>query len=193
VITSYDMAYDEPILFSSRPMAAAISHVSMVEVARATSAGPTYFEPQVLATTEKERALVDGGVYINNPAILGFVLAPVDQPLVLVSLGTGTRNSSSPRPFSDVKTASWLSIAQQVMEAAMTGGGEVADTLLHTLTETRGRTHRYWRMQTTVGDCNFAMDDSSAANIACLATVAERLVQERADDLDEIATVISAR
>lgn len=190
VITSYDMAYGEPILFSSRPLPASITDVSMVQVARATSAGPTYFEPQRLPVNGGQRALVDGGVYVNNPAILGFVLAPVDRPLVLVSLGTGTRNPSSPRAYNEVKTDDWLSVARQVMEAAMTGGGELADALLQNLPIAQARPHRYWRIQTTVGPCNFGMDDSSPGNISCLASVADQLVEDRASDLAEIASAI---
>ena len=93
VVTSYDMAYGEPVLFSSRPRPDFVTDVPMIVAARATSAGPTFFKPQALTDGDRERVLVDGGVYVNNPSILGYLLggqaaATEERPLFLVSLGT---------------------------------------------------------------------------------------------------------
>jgi predicted acylesterase/phospholipase RssA len=192
LVTSYDMAYGEPVLFSSQPLERTITGVPMSVVARATSAGPTYFEPQLLNVDGKQRVLVDGGVYINNPAMLAFAMAPVDRQLVLVSLGTGERNPAAPRTPEQIKSANWLSTVRQVMDASMTGGGQIADAVLRTLASTDGRPQRYWRIQTTVGECNFAMDDSSPLNTACLATLAQSLVQQHEADLAAIADAVTA-
>lgn len=193
VITSYDMAYDEPVLFSSRPRTGFLSDVPMRVVARATSAGPTYFEPQELADGERRRALVDGGVYVNNPAILGYLLganaaAADGRPLIVVSVGTGTRNPANPRTVAQVKTSNWIAVARMVMEAAMTGGGELADALLRNLAD--GTRFRYWRIQTTVGECSFAMDDSTPANVACLANRGRQTVAEHEQEIAAIAAAI---
>jgi patatin-like phospholipase/acyl hydrolase len=97
IVTSWDMAYSEPVFFSSRPRSGWITDVGMLIVARATSAGPTYFEPQVMVDGQKQRVLVDGGVFINNPAMLAFVAgleAAEGRPIDLLALGTGTRNPS---------------------------------------------------------------------------------------------------
>jgi uncharacterized protein len=164
----------------------------MSVVARATSAGPTYFEPQLLRVGEKVRVLVDGGVYINNPALLAFAMAPVDRPLVLLSLGTGQRNSSTPQTYEQIKSANWLSTIRHVMDASMTGGGQIADAVLATLARTEGRPQKYWRIQTTVGDCNFAMDDSSPQNTACLAALAQAVVRKCEADLGAIAEALTS-
>src|SRR5262249_40394745 len=139
VITSYDMTHDTPVLFSSRPLATAITDVSMIDVARATSAGPTYFEPVQLRQDERNLALVDGGVCVNNPAVLGLLLAPTDRPLLLVSLGTGVRDPGSPRSVADVKDANWAEVALMVMNAAMTGGGQLVDSVIRSFASTQGR------------------------------------------------------
>jgi patatin-like phospholipase/acyl hydrolase len=136
IVTSYDLANDEPVLFSSRPRPGCISDVEMRIVARATSAGPTYFEPQPVVEAGKQRVLVDGGVYINNPALLAYVMGAskaADRPIALVSLGTGTRNPAAPRSLEQIKTANWIEVVRMVMEAAMTGGGELADMTLSNL------------------------------------------------------------
>lgn len=186
IVTSYDIANDEPILFSSRPRSACISDVEMRVVARATSAGPTYFEPQPLVTGQTQRALVDGGVYVNNPAMLAYVYArkaAVDRPIALVSLGTGLRNPATPRSLEQAKTQNWIATVRTVMDAAMTGGGKVADETLEVLLTDPDR---YWRIQTTVGPCSFAMDDSSPQNVECLRSRAGELVGANETTLAEI-------
>jgi predicted acylesterase/phospholipase RssA len=186
IVTSWDMAYSEPVFFSSRPRSGWITDVGMLIVARATSAGPTYFEPQVMVDGQKQRVLVDGGVFINNPAMLAFVAgleAAEGRPIDLLSLGTGTRNPSDHQTPGAIKTANALNTARAVMEAAMSGGGELAHDLLSALPTELGR---YWRIQSNVGSCNFAMDDASPANVACLSRLGLELVRSHQSDLAEV-------
>ncbi|MGH7515620.1 MAG: patatin-like phospholipase family protein [Gemmatimonadales bacterium] len=192
LITSYDVAYGQPVLFTSfKWPSQALIGVSMRVAARATSAGPTYFEPQVLEVGSTQRVLVDGGVFANNPSLiantLGSVLAAdANRPLLLVSLGTGTRNPAQPRTVTQIKTQNWLGTAKGVMEAAMTGTGELADMLLPGLMNLSGGPRRYYRIQTNVGQCNFEMDDSSPGNTQCLGLLAKQVVDSRRSDLLEL-------
>jgi patatin-like phospholipase/acyl hydrolase len=191
VVTSYDMAYGEPVLFSSRPRADFVTDVAMTVAARATSAGPTFFKPLPLTDGERERILVDGGVYVNNPSILGYLLggraaAAEDRPLLLVSLGTGTRPPRT--PLTPVRMSDSFSTAQALMSAVATGGGAMGDALLSGLAD--GDAFRYWRVQTTVGTCSFTMDDSTPENVACLGARARELVTEQASRLETIAATI---
>ncbi len=196
IVTSYDMAYDEPVLFSSRPRANCLTDASMKLCARATSAGPTYFEPQSLRVGDRELALVDGGVYVNNPSLLAYVEAlhvadRTGRPLVFVSLGTGTRNPAAPRSINEVKGGNWLLVARRVMEAAMTGGGELADGVLARLFAGH-EAARYWRIQTPVAACDFAMDNSHPDNLACLQRLANEVTTARREDLAAIGKALTA-
>jgi patatin-like phospholipase/acyl hydrolase len=191
VVTSYDMAYGEPVLFSSRPREGFVTDVPMTVAARATSAGPTFFKPQALTDGDRERVLVDGGVFVNNPSVLGYLLggqAAAERPLLLVSLGTGTRPPRA--PLTPVQMNDSFSTAQALMSAVATGGGAMGDALLSGLAD--GDAFRYWRVQTTVGTCSFAMDDSTRANVACLGARARELAKEQAAQLDAIASAIAA-
>jgi uncharacterized protein len=191
VVTSYDMAHHEPILFSSRERAGFVTDVSMLVAARATSAGPTFFEPQVILSEGRQRVLVDGGVYVNNPSILGYLLASqaadaADAPLVVVSLGTGTRPPEEPSTPDELRTGDPL--ARALLEAVARGSGAMGDALLRGLAD--GERFRYWRMQTDVGTCSFVMDDSRPENVSCLSARARELASERSADLDEIAAAV---
>jgi patatin-like phospholipase/acyl hydrolase len=195
VVTSYDLAYGEPLLFSSRPREGFVSDVPMVVAARATSAGPTFFKPQLLRDGDRERVLVDGGVYVNNPAVLGYLLggeAAVrdERPLVLVSLGTGRRPPRSPLTAAEAQLVDSFGTARTLMEAVATGSGSMGDALLAGLAD--GERFRYWRLQTTVGSCSFTMDDSTSENVACLGERGRELVAESDEELAAIVQAVAA-
>ena len=195
VVTSYDLAYGEPVMLSSRPELGDVSDVTMVAAARATSAAPMFFKPQIVKDGDRDRMLVDGGLYVNSPAILGYLLggqAAVrdDLPLVLVSLGTGTRPPRTPLPVAEraqMREASTL--ARTLLEAVSTGSGKLTQLLLARLADER---FRYWRLQTTVEPCSFTMDDSSPENVACLHERARDLVSEQDEQLAAIADALAA-
>jgi predicted acylesterase/phospholipase RssA len=192
VVTSYDMAHHEPVLFSSRERVGFVTDVSMRVAARATSAGPTYFDPQELASGDRRRVLVDGGVYVNNPSLLGYLLGSrvAEAGIVLVSLGTGTRPPREPSTPDELQAGDPALLARALMEAVATGGAAMGDALLRGLAD--GDAFRYWRIQTDVGTCSFSMDDSRAENVACLGARARELAAERSDDLDAIAAAVAA-
>jgi predicted acylesterase/phospholipase RssA len=160
-------------------------------IPRPVSNGRWRFPPEPFVDEGKQRELVDGGVYINNPALLAYAISPPARPLALVSLATGTKNPGAPSSADRIKASNWVATARNVMDAAMTGGGQVADAVLRSLAST-GHPEHYWRIQTRVGSCSFAMDDSSPQNVACLAGLAARVVVDRAEDLAEIARVVAA-
>ena len=96
IVTTYDVKNNEVIMFKSR---LAIWNKDMFDaplrdVCRATSAAPTYLPAYKMSYTGKERVLIDGGVYVNNPAMsaiadavkCGINLSDIE----VLSLGTGT-------------------------------------------------------------------------------------------------------
>jgi len=195
VVTSYDLARGEPVTLSSRAELGDVSDVTMVVAARATSAAPMFFAPEIVEDGERERMLVDGGLYANNPAVLGYLLGGrvatrEDLPLALVSLGTGTRPKRTAVPVAEraqMRDAS--TVARALLEAVSTGSGNLGDLLLARVAD--GERFRYWRLQTTVGSCNFAMDDSSPENVACLYERARELVSENDKELSAITRALA--
>jgi len=96
IVTSYDIKNNEVVMFKSR-----LSNVSneydarLKDVCRATSAAPTYLPSYEMNFKGKDRLLVDGGVYINNPAMAAVADVLKSRPDVdikdieCLSLGTG--------------------------------------------------------------------------------------------------------
>ena len=77
VVTAFDMQTRTPVLFRSQEARrSADQDVLMRDVARATSAAPTFFPPLRMDWGGVEdRILVDGGVFAQNPAMIGYLEA----------------------------------------------------------------------------------------------------------------------
>ena len=70
LITAFDLKHNEPLLFKSRTAAHdPEANACLFDVCRATSAGPTYLPAHTFRYEGREVTCIDGGVYINNPAL----------------------------------------------------------------------------------------------------------------------------
>lgn len=100
LVSAYDIDCDDVYLFRTphAPHLRRDWRVSMVDVALATSAAPGYFAPHPLDGMR----LIDGGVFANNPAMLGLIEAArfCRQPLETIrvlSLGTTSEHNVTSR------------------------------------------------------------------------------------------------
>jgi hypothetical protein len=57
----------------------------------------------------------------------------------------------------------------------MDGSSDIQDQMLATLLNRELEPARYWRLQTEIAGCNFAMDDASESNIRCLLALGRQL------------------
>ncbi|MDF1597107.1 MAG: patatin-like phospholipase family protein [Acidimicrobiia bacterium] len=193
VITSYDLQTKSPVLFRSRD-ARPNGDVDplMRDVARATSAAPTYFPPlQMDWDGVKNRLLVDGGVFAKNPAMVGYIEGVTrarenglaDTDVKVVSLGTGIPGRSTSLTYKEFVSRSWLKLAEDVFRAAEDGQAALHDEVLSTLIGSQ-----YWRFQIDLTDAaSYAMDDVSEENVEALKHLGDQLVGERLDDLKRLA------
>ncbi|MBX3238312.1 MAG: patatin-like phospholipase family protein [Chitinophagaceae bacterium] len=74
LVTTYSLEKEKPFYFSSRLAEKDDNeNYEIKQIARSTSAAPTYFSPSLIDyNEEKELAMVDGGVFANNPSILAY-------------------------------------------------------------------------------------------------------------------------
>lgn len=200
LITSYGIETRKPWFFTkwkaSGENARPGYDLEMWRVARATSAAPTYFEPlewNEPAATNSEPpwdrpehdALIDGGVFANNPAMCAWAEATKlwgekHQPPqgYIVSLGTGEQNRAI--PYAKAKGWGVANWAPRIVDVVFDG---VSDTVDHQLA-TICPPERYHRFQIELDFANDDMDNITSKNIADLKEEARRLLKGRHRDFD---------
>ncbi len=212
LITSYDVRRHEPFFFKSfqpRPRAAPDPRASAVKpattiapaqppsdypmtvVGRATSAAPTYFEPEdvpasALSSGEPptDYVLVDGGTFANNPAMCAYAEAKRNYPdaeVLIVSLGTGRLTESI--SFDQAKDWGLVQWARPLLGVIMDGSSAAID---YQLDELLGPDVGHFRFQTLLEGVSDSLDDVSASNIAGLRERAEALIAADVARLDEV-------
>lgn len=110
IVSSYDIKNNEVIMFKTRnaKWSKKIFDARLKDICRATSAAPTYLPSYKMKAHGKKRILVDGGIYINNPAmaaVADVLKTRKDikiEDIECLSLGTGKYSRSL-----GVKTKSW--------------------------------------------------------------------------------------
>ena len=163
------------------------------DVARATSAAPTYFEPhQILTASGRDYyALIDGGMFANNPAACALVEAMKcfhhagEEEIVMVSLGTGARISSI--PFSKARFWGLAQWAKPVLNVVLDGGSATVDYQLQKLCEVGN----YFRFQPMLEASCSPMDKTNPANLRRLRLTADTLIREKRVELDKIAGLLT--
>jgi alpha-galactosidase len=146
-------------------------------VARATASAPTYFEPLLLG----DRPLIDGGVFAVNPGMCALAEVLRYSPgaeVVLVSLGTG--QLTRPFPWKEVRGWGLVEWARPLIDVVFDGASDVVD---YQLTQVLGPQH-FFRFQTELTAASDDLDDASAENLRALRLTGERLLEERARDLE---------
>ena len=177
MVTSYDIERRKTVFLKSwHPDH---SELLCAEASRATSAAPTYFEPVNLQWAELSATLIDGGVFINSPAVSAYAEACKwfpDEPIAMLSLGTG--ELTRPIPYDAARTwgsALWI---MSLLDCMFDGASKAAD---HQMRLFLG--DHYLRVQTPLHFASDDMDDASRANIRNLKQTAEELIEREEDAL----------
>ncbi|MFA4858651.1 MAG: CBASS cGAMP-activated phospholipase [Candidatus Margulisiibacteriota bacterium] len=185
IITSYEIEQRVAWFFKSRKAKVDPQYdFNIKDIALATAAAPTYFEPHKVIpdTLPGYLAFVDGGVFANNPAMCAYAEAkathPEAQEFILVSLGTGTR--TEPLPYNRAKKFGMAQWAVPILDVIFDG---VADTVDYQVTQLP---LKYYRFQTPINKENGEMDDTSSKNIEALKEFARKIIVEQNDLLNDL-------
>lgn len=181
-----------------------------VEAGLATSAAPTYFPALELGGG----ALVDGGVFVNNPTIAAVIEAlkrTGDEPirpedLLVVSIGTGSyERGYEPRRVAGWGALGWILPADDseppLVGAMLDGQSDASHHWAHVLLNHDpgsamatgpglGAGPRYFRWQIDLPE-PIPLDGVSASDIARLKETGEDLIEARADEIEAVAQAIA--
>jgi patatin-like phospholipase/acyl hydrolase len=192
LVTAYDIELRRPHFFKSdRAQKKPERDFHLADVARATSAAPTYFEPaRVRSRAENDPvALVDGGVFANNPAACALVEAICTYDAKLsdmefVSLGTG--ELTRPILYEEAKGWGLAKWAQPILSVVFDGVSDTVDFQVKSLIALTAKKSRYLRIQAPLHEGNDDMDDASRTNIKVLKLLAKDLILTYSDEIDEL-------
>jgi predicted acylesterase/phospholipase RssA len=204
VVPSYDLSGPAPFFFKRRyGRDDPTLDVKMAVAARATSAAPTYFEPAPVAPFPGEtrpHALVDGGVFANNPAVSAYAEAldlwGDDVEIQVVSIGTGQPpqefgRGRIPVPYGKARRWGVAHWARPVLEVVFDGVADASEWQLKRLCRhSDGDSPRYHRLQSPLPTANHALDDASKDNLERLLADAETLLDDERPTLERICDAL---
>lgn len=201
LIPTYDIGRRTVELFTrQRAISFPNDNLSVVDLARSTSAAPSYFTPYTARATDANNkpvsaldsySLIDGGVCANNPTINAYAEAQrlfPDSDYLVLSLGCGFNFSRI-----DIEAAQkwcaglWL---QPLLGVMFDGNGFSNDKAMSRLL---GRTadgkQSYFRFQPRLGGVSDSIDDAS--NVKALKELTDHFIgTEYSDKFDQFIDAI---
>ena len=201
LITSYDIQARKAVFFTSKDALERVDeNFLMWQVARSTSAAPTYFPPAIAHI--KEDALfhtIDGGLFANNPTMCAVVealkifksggkkLASPDEFMVL-SIGTGSIKKEY--PFKQAVKWGVLRWLKPIIDIMMSGVSETVDYQLRKLYATIDCSKQYHRIIPELGDADSEMDNITPKNLAALVAAGDMSARNIDVELNEIVGML---
>lgn len=201
LITSYDIENSSPYFFKrSKAREHEGYDFLMHEVARSTSAAPTYFEPNIATSfAGVDYALIDGGVYINNPSLSAYAAArklefgedrvkPTASEMLIVSVGTGS--TKHPYKYKDAKSWGAIGWIKPLIDIMMKGVAQTVDYQLKQIFDSVDKHEQYVRLKPEVHKAESSMDNASQENLSKLSQDGIDSALDFADELDRVADLL---
>lgn len=213
LITSYDFYNRRAAFFNSvdaRCKHGKVKDFYVKNIARATSAAPTYFEPaKVKSMAGGVFNLIDGGVFVNNPALCAYSEArntefskdefmrkqfkedkpdnPSAKQMYHVSIGTGSESRKI--EFDEVEDAGLIGWLPKIIDIMMSGNSETVHYHLKKMYETLEApdNHDYVRLEPSRGGAEPGMDCAYKENIAALHEAGSNFIFDHPKELTKIA------
>lgn len=181
IISSYDIRNGKPHFFKQHKSDNPIYNFKIKDVARSTSAAPTYFETaRVKNEIGTPYPLIDGGVFVNNPALVAYSEArtmdtfdfikglPTAKNMLIVSIGTG----STSQKYEYKKAKDWGAVGwiKPIIEIMMSGNAKTVHHHLDQIFKTLPKKDQqdYHRLEPTIISADSAMDNASIENMTKL-------------------------
>ena len=197
LVSSYDIKRRKAHFFTQHDANTNEHNYLVKEVARATSAAPTYFEvAKIKSLSNVTYPLIDGGVFVNNPTLCAYAEArklkfdkfrqkPSAKNMLIFSLGTGT--TSKPYYYQDAKDWGMVQWIKPIIDIMMSGVAETVVYQLKQIYDAVGTPEQYLRISPELGNANADMDDASMENLKALKVAGEKSAIKHDKDLTKLA------
>jgi len=208
LVTSYDIRNRQAFFFCQHEAAKSDKYNFYVrDVARCTSAAPTFFEcARIKAPRDQtEWVLIDGGVFANNPALCAYAevrkLTPTPplptgneltaKDMILVSVGTGHSQLQSYN-YAQAKDWGLAEWAIPILDIFSSGQAETIDYPIKSMFATipPPLTADYYRHNVELKNVDPHMDNASPKNMQALKRLGEDYAASHATELSQLATLL---
>ncbi len=201
LITTYDTFNRRTWFFNSVDAKQNEPHNFLVrDVARATSAAPTYFETaDVKSAYGTEYPFIDGGIFANNPTscalveLLEMLNTKNEKTAItdiqIISIGTGKSDAKEKRyKYNDLKNWGAIEWASPLIDMMMSASAETVDYQMEAVFKSLGAADNYCRIQPTINWADPEMDNASEENIKNLIQDADVFITKNIYMLNQIVT-----
>jgi patatin-like phospholipase/acyl hydrolase len=203
IIPAYEISKDDTVFFKSDKAQLDVARdFYLKDIARATSAAPTYFKPANIQdfAHQKTYTLVDGGVAVNNPTMSACVYALKlfgrDNDFLVVSIGTGTNYGAPSGKLSyqekTIKGGGKIDWASDIVSMMMNAANEVVDYQMAEIFISDDGKKNYYRFQVLLDPKHTALDNTSPENIGALEQYALALIKENQQEITKLVAILDA-
>ena len=195
LFTAYDIKRRKAHFFTQHRASRPDHNFLVRDVARATAAAPTYFEPAKIRSESKDSfPLIDGGVFANNPSMCAYAemrssFSTPDKKVCaadvkILSLGTGFYHE--PMNYSEVKDWGASRWAKPLVDIMMSGIGETVDYELTQLYDSVDSPEQYLRINGEIPEnVSPDLDNVEPGNLKALQEFGNQLFFENQEKILE--------
>lgn len=192
LVSAFDIGNNTPFFFKTfkaQELGRMDQNFYLADVALATAAAPTYFDPAKVRPIgyDQERYLIDGGIFGTNPAMHAYAEAGRRWPgetCSVLSIGTGGFwGPRDPKKFFGAGDVQWVSPLLGMM---LEGGSQTVDYQL------RWRGCWYQRINRSMVKASGDMDDASQKNLDALLWEAEMAIAEESAEIDSALALLTS-
>lgn len=191
MVAAYAIENRRPVFFkSAKAQRNPDFDLPMWLAARAATSAPTFFPPTRIEVGDQGDyiAVVDGGVFLNNPAVSAYAEARKNHPeceIFVLSLGTGQVTHQI--RYEEAKEWGLAHWARPLLDITNDGVNQAIDYQLRHLL---GEDH-YIRMQPLLGDDHAHLDAAGPEHRRKVRLVAQRQVESHKDRIARICEIVS--
>jgi uncharacterized protein len=209
IITAYDIFKRRAVFFNKvDAINNPVRDFYVKDIARATSAAPTYFETaRIKSIYGTPYYLIDGGVFANNPAMCAYAEArkldfasklhhegkkdkPMVRDMLILSIGTGSKGESyNYNQAKDWGVVGWI---LPLINILMSGNSETVNYQLSQMFKTIPPPGKqdYYRLEPDREPADSAMDNASSPNMGALREAGMRYVSDNTPLLEKIVDLL---